>query len=65
MNNHAASIKLFMPLFQIQNSGCPAFSGNKIKHVSETKADTNFCASSFSVVTLPAFLLGQGHHLGS
>jgi hypothetical protein len=35
---------------------------NKIQHyISDMKADIKLCASSFSVVTLPAFPVGQGH----
>jgi hypothetical protein len=46
------------------NTECPVLNDNKIKHcISETKAD-KLCASLFSVVTLPVFLmLGQSHLL--
>jgi len=32
---------------------CSALNGNKIKHVSEMKADIKLCTSSFSVVAVP------------
>jgi hypothetical protein len=39
----------------ITRIGCAALNNNKIKHISEMKADIKLCASSFSVVTLRVF----------
>jgi hypothetical protein len=40
-------------LSTILYTGCSALNGNKIKHISEMKAHSKLCTSSFSVVILP------------
>jgi len=39
---------------------CPTLNNNKIKHISEIKADIKLCTRYLSVVTFPVFFsLGQ------
>jgi hypothetical protein len=40
-------------IYDIHYTECHALNGNRIEHISEMKADTELCASLFSVVTLP------------
>jgi hypothetical protein len=37
------------------NTQCPVLNSNKIKYISEMKADTELCASSFSMITFLVF----------
>jgi hypothetical protein len=61
LNFHTATKMLNCNLAD-RSPRCPALNGSEIKHISEMKADIKLCASSFSVVTLPAsFMLCQGH----
>jgi hypothetical protein len=46
------------------NTVCLALN-DKIRHISLIKAATKLWASSFSVVTLPIFPVGQRRHVGS